>query len=100
MQGFDVFGDEGDGDDEHLFYAFVAEFVEGADEGRLEPFGRADFALEAEEMRARPVGEFLRSAFADEPHGLLNVARVSIAIFNHPPSHALPPSHTMHSPPS
>src|SRR6266403_72957 len=82
MQGFDVFGDEGDGDDEHLFYAFVAEFVEGADEGGLEPFGRADFALEAEEMRARPVGEFLRSAFADEAHGLLNVARVRIAIFN------------------
>src|SRR5258708_19382462 len=82
MQGFDVFGDEGDGDDEHLFYAFVAEFVEGADEGRLEPFGRADFALEAEEMRARPVEEFLRAAFADEAHGLLNVTGVRIAVFN------------------
>jgi len=60
----------------------VTEFVEGADEGRLEPFGRADFALEAEEMRSRPVEEFLRSAFADEAHGLLNVARVRIAVFN------------------
>jgi len=82
VQGFDVFGDEGDWDDEHLFYAFVAEFVERGYKGGLEPLGRADLALETKEMDARPVGKLLRAAFTDEANRFADVAGVGITVFD------------------
>ena len=33
-------------------------------------------------MSARPIGKFLRAAFADQAHGLFNMSRVGIAVFD------------------
>ncbi len=51
VEGFDVLGDEGDGNDEEIFFAGAGEAVDGFDQRGRQPFAAADFALVAEEVR-------------------------------------------------
>src|SRR5208283_3904965 len=82
VEGFDVFGDEGNGDDHGFFYAVVAQFFQRAEEGGFEPFGRADFALVAELVNLRPVGKAPRALFAHEANGFVDVLGIGIALFD------------------
>ncbi len=77
-----MFGNEGDGDDEHFLHALVAKAFERSHEGRLEPFRWAHFTLETEEMGFRPVGKFCGALFTDEANGFFDVARIGIALFD------------------
>ena len=82
VECFDVFGDEGNGDDHGLLDAFVAEFFESGEEARLEPFGGAYFALEAEHVDFGPVGITRGALFANEANGFGNVLGIWIALFD------------------
>ena len=82
VESFDVFGDEGNGDDHGLLDAFVAEFFESGEETGLKPFGGAYFALEAEHVDFGPVGVTRGALFANEANGFGNVLGIGIALFD------------------
>jgi hypothetical protein len=82
VKGFDVFGDERDGNDHGFLHAFVAEFFERAEEGRLKPFRGADLALVAEKVRFGPVRKARGALFADEANGFGNVLGIRVALFD------------------
>ncbi len=82
VKGFDVFGDEGDGDDEHFFNAFVPETLEGGNERWFEPFGGANSALVTEEMDAGPVWKFAGALFTDQANGFGYLRGIGIALFH------------------
>lgn len=82
VESFDVFGDEGDGDDHGFLDAFVTEFFESGEEARLEPFGGADFALEAKHVDSGPVGVTRGALFADEANRFDYMFWIWIALFD------------------
>lgn len=75
VEGFDVFGEEGNGDDEDAPDAVASHFFDGAGERRLKPFLRAHFALEAEDVGIGP-----GAGLADEVDCGGDVLRIRVAL--------------------
>ena len=81
VESFNVFGDEGDGDNEDVARAGAGELVERAGEGRLEPFLAADFALITKRVGIggeTPGG----GALQDESRGGFDLALIGVALLD------------------
>ncbi len=77
MKRFDVFGDEGDGNDQKIFLACAGQPVDGVRERRREPFAAAHLALKAQRVRIFPA-----AALHHQVDGVGNLLRIRISAFD------------------
>ena len=60
----------------------MGQALDGGGQWRLEPFGRADPALIAKNVRPGPVRKLLRAFLTGQTHGRFYLSRVGVALFD------------------